>query len=161
MAANNALEVYLNDHLAGSTAGRDLARKLVNDTAGTPHTPVMESLLADIEEDRESLEDVIRRLEVERQALKQAASWAAEKVGQLRFAGAVTRSPELSLLLEMETLSMGIHAKAGLWQALAEALATDPRVAEIDFNSLVKRAQDQIDRLQAPREAAAARALSV
>jgi hypothetical protein len=158
MAANNALDVYLNNHLAGSTAGRDLARKLVNDTAGTPHAQVMETLLADIQADRVTLEDVMDRLEVERQALKQAATWVAEKVGQLRFAGPVTGSPELSLLLEMESLSMGIHAKGALWQALGEALATDPRLAEIDFDSLVKRAHDQIGRLEAPRTAAAARA---
>ncbi len=41
----------------------------------------------------------------------------------------VTGDADLSRLLELETLSMGITGKADLWQSLTEAPKTDTRLA--------------------------------
>ncbi len=160
MAAKNLLEVYLNDHLAGATAGRDLARKLVKDTAGTPHEAAMAQLLADIDADRTTLEDVMKRLGIEQHPSKQAGTWLAEKVGRLRFAEPLTGSANLSRLMEMEGLSMGVHGKRLLWETLQETHATDPRLAEVDFGYLVERARHQLDTLAQQHRAAAAEALA-
>ena len=36
MAASDQLATYLNDHLAGAMAGRDLAQKIADTNQGTP-----------------------------------------------------------------------------------------------------------------------------
>src|SRR5215207_11366798 len=54
--ARTALDVYLNDHLAGSTMGLDLARRLASQGEGTPVGKVMGAIASEIERDRETLE---------------------------------------------------------------------------------------------------------
>ncbi len=160
MAAKNPLEVYLNDHLAGATAGRDLARKLVKDAAGTPHEPVLAEMLADIETDRDSLQDVMKRLGIEQHPSKQAGTWLVEKLGRVRFSEPLTGSADLSRVLEMEGLSMGIVGKRGLWEALQESYGNDSRLADVDLETLINRAQHQLDTVAQQHRAAAAKAFS-
>ena len=45
------LHAYLNDHLGGSTTGRDLARTLAEHRTGTPSGPRMERVSHEIDED--------------------------------------------------------------------------------------------------------------
>ena len=58
------LAIYLNDHLAGSTVGVQLARRLAgrNDRYAEP----LRANAQDIEEDRRTLEQLMARLEVAR-----------------------------------------------------------------------------------------------
>jgi hypothetical protein len=158
MPSTEALGAYLNDHLAGSMAGRDVAAKLAEDNEGTPLGSVMKTLLADIEADQATLEQLMDGLGIERQSLKQAGGWMAAKLTRVRFSQSVTGSAALSQLLEMEMLSVGIHGKKALWRALAQVSGTDPRLAAAE--SLAQRADDQLQRLESQRLAAAAEALS-
>lgn len=160
MAAKNLLEVYLNDHLAGATAGRDLARKLAKDAAGTRYEDVMAQLAADIEADRASLEDVMKRLGIQKQPTKQAGSWLVEKLGRLRFSESLTGSSALSRLMEIEALSIGVQGKHELWRALQETQAGDPRLADVDFETLLSRAQQQLEILLEQHRSAAAEAFA-
>jgi hypothetical protein len=160
MATNALLGDYLGDHLAGSAAGRDLARKLADDNQGTALGAFMEELCAEIEADRETLEEVMDRLELERQSWKQAGTWMAEKLSRVRFSRALTRSAQLSQLFELETLSMGIHGKVSLWEALRHVAGTDARLVGIDLDALAKRAQRQLERLELRRLAAAVEAFA-
>ena len=104
MGTNELLETYLNDHLAGATAGLDLARRLTEDTEGTPVGAAMQQLADDIEADRAVLEDLVGRLGFEEQTVKQAAAWMAEKASRLRLNRVSAGSDALALLLSMETL---------------------------------------------------------
>ncbi|MGH9280916.1 MAG: hypothetical protein ACRD12_22855 [Acidimicrobiales bacterium] len=148
MAVNKTLATYLNDHLAGSVAGRDLARKLANHHAGTTIGPQLSELAADIETDQITLADLMDRLGVPKDVFKQAGSWTVEKLGRLRFVPQLTGSPALSLFMELEMLSMGVHGKRSLWQALREVATVHPALADVDLDTLVKRAEDQLDRLE-------------
>ena len=65
MSAGESLAIYLNDHLAGSAAGRDLAEKIRSKNSGTPLGSFMDDLVHQIEEDRDTLADLIRKLQVE------------------------------------------------------------------------------------------------
>ena len=73
MASNDPLEVYLNDHLAGSAAGIELAGKLRDNHQGTEFGEIMTALHRDISQDRDALEELMRHLEVERHQVKEAA----------------------------------------------------------------------------------------
>ncbi len=160
MASIDQLDPYLTDHLAGSTAGFDLAQKLASETEGTPLGSFLAGLAAEIDADRKALEDLLGRLDIGRHPGKKAAGWMAEKVSRLRLNPVATGSDELTRLMEMETLSIGIVGKLCLWQTLGEVARNDPEPAfdAFDFDLLAKRAQDQFDLLGPHRRAAATRA---
>lgn len=148
MVAHEQLATYLNDHLAGAEAGRDLAEKIASDNEGTELGSFMSGVLVAIEDDRQTLEDVMRRAGVERAALKQAAGHLAEKLGRLRLHQRITGDPGLSRLLELEALIMGVTGKLALWRALGEVAGGDDRLADVDFEVLVGRAQEQLSGLE-------------
>jgi hypothetical protein len=160
MASDEALTAYLNDHLAGSAAGVELAGKLRDNNQGTELGRAMVALHHDISEDRDTLESLLGQLELNRHAVKEAAGWMLEKVSRLRLNPALTGSAELTRLMETEALSLGIEGKLAMWLALREAAAADPRLAAADYDRLIERARGQRRALEPHRLAAAAAALS-
>jgi hypothetical protein len=68
----------------------------------------------------------------------------------------LTGSPELTRLLEMETLSLGIEGKLAMWRALKAIAGADARLAGTDFDRLIDRARQQRKRLEPHRLEAAA-----
>jgi len=155
MASDEALGVYLNDHLAGATAGLELAEKLRDNNQGTELGKVMVALYHDIGQDRDSLEELMRHLDLDRHPVKEAAGWMLEKVSRLRLNPALTGSAELTRMLEAEALSLGIEGKLAMWVALKEAAAGDPRLAAADYDRLIERARGQRRTLEPHRLAAA------
>jgi hypothetical protein len=160
MASDEALAVYLNDHLAGSAAGLELAAKLRDNNQGTELGRVMVAVHHDISEDRDSLEALMSHLDVERHPVKEAAGWMLEKVSRLRLNPALTGSDELTRMLETEALSLGIEGKLSMWLALKEAAATEPRLAAADYDRLIERARGQRRALEPHRLAAAVASFS-
>jgi hypothetical protein len=59
---DKALDVYLNDHLAGATLGSELAEQIRSQTEGSPLGEVMRSIAVEIDEDRETLSDLMDRM---------------------------------------------------------------------------------------------------
>ena len=113
MPANELLGVYLNDHLAGSSAGLELAEKLRDNNQGSELGDVMAALHLEIEQDRKTLEELMGRLEVTRHPVKDAAGWVLERLSRLRLNPVLTGSADLTRLLETEVLSRGIADRAG------------------------------------------------
>ena len=150
------IAVYLNDHLGGSAAALELLDSLRGD-ADPGLGEVLEAVQDEILEDREVLLGVMRSLDVEPGAVKQVAGRIAGAALRLHASEAVTRSAELSLLLRLEVLVLGISGKIAGWTALGASL--DGRVAGVDFDSLVERARSQLIRLEPYRLGAAAAAL--
>jgi hypothetical protein len=160
MASDELLGIYLNDHLAGSAAGLELAGKLRDNNQGTELGNVMAALHHDIEQDRATLEELMGRLEVERHRVKETAGWLAERLSRLRLSPALTGSADLTRLLETEALSLGIEGKLAMWLALKEHAHRDPRLAASDLDRLIERARSQRRTLEPQRTAAALRAFS-
>jgi hypothetical protein len=158
--ADELLGVYLNDHLAGSAAGTELAEKLRDNNQGTELGRTMAALHRDIEQDRATLEELMDRLGIERQRVKQAAGWVLEKLSRLRLNPALAGNAELTRMLETEALSLGIEGKRCMWVALREAAAADPRLAGTDYDRLIERAGGQRQALEPHRVAAALRAFT-
>ena len=91
--APKALEGYLNDHLGGAMLGSDLAQQIRDQNEGEPLGEVMERLAAEIEEDRETLVELMDALDVTRNPVKQVTGWVAEKASRVKFSGATSGSP--------------------------------------------------------------------
>jgi hypothetical protein len=152
------LATYLNDHLAGSMAAIDLAQKAADKNGGEPLGVFLTDLAKEVDEDRVALEGIMDRLGVEKGSAKATAGRVVEKVSRLRMHENVTGDPDLSRVLELETLLMGVTGKLRLWHSLQEAMASDPRLAGVDLDALVRRAHDQLARLDGHHRDAAARA---
>jgi hypothetical protein len=157
--ASRLLPIYLNDHLAGSTVGVELARRCQRENEGSELGSFLRGLLSEVLEDRSTLLRLMEQLSIPPSRSKTAAAWTAEKLGRLKLNGQIRGYSPLSRLVELEGLATGIEAKRSLWLALAHIRNSDRRLAEFDFDELAERARSQRERLEPHRLAAAATAL--
>jgi hypothetical protein len=155
MTDTKLLQIYLNDHLAGAIAGTELAKRASGSNEGTELGSYLEQLLTEIEEDRDSLEELIDRLELKKNVFKQSAGWMAEKAGRLKLNGRITGYSDLSRVLELEGLTIGVTGKLSLWENLKAVEDHDPRLATFGLDGLIERARNQIAGLEKHRVAAA------
>ena len=151
------LSIYLNDHLAGATAGAELARRVAGANRGSSLGETMAELATEIAEDREALQRAMSELGIGRDPIKVAAGWAAEKFGRLKLNGQLTGYSPLSRVVELEGLHLGITGKLELWRTLKTAVGDLRRV---DLDELIKRAESQRRRLAPQRKAAIEQAFS-
>ncbi len=159
-STDDLLGAYLSDHLAGSVAALDLVEKLRSHNEGTPLAEHLAELGPEIEADKVVLEQLIERIGEPKNRLKQAGAWFVEKLTRVGVDEKVTRSPDLSRLLELEMLAVGIHGKLALWQALRPIAAENPAVGALDLDGLVARAEEQRLGVERHRVEAAVRAFT-
>jgi hypothetical protein len=151
------LDSYLNDHLAGSVSALELIGHWAHVHKGEPLGTFFAECEAEIEADQDTLRDIMRSLAVEESKVRQAGAWAAEKVGRARLMIAGDEPGSLGLVLTLEGLIMGIAGKKLMWRALAAAKL--PQLNGYDFEELQRRAQRQIERIEAERMRAVHQAL--
>jgi hypothetical protein len=151
--------IYLNDHLAGATAGHELARRATGSNEGGELGDFLARLAAEIGEDRETLERAMSKLGVRSDPAKRVLGWTAEKVGRLKPNGQLLGYSPLSRLVELEGLHVGIAGKLSLWQVLAATSAAG--LEGFDLDELIARAQRQLAGLEPFRIAAAREAFEV
>jgi hypothetical protein len=145
------LGIYLNDHLAGSTGGLELARRTAAAHRGTEAGTTLTRIAKELEEDRESLLEMMAALQTPVRQYKVYAAWAAEKVGRLKLNGHLLDRSPLSSLVELETLRLGVEGKACLWRTLILVAANEPRLDVARLNQLLERATVQQELLEVLR----------
>jgi hypothetical protein len=152
------LRTYLQDHHAGATAGRELARRAVGANGDSPYGAELSRVAGEIEEDLATLESVMEQLGVKPHALKDRAAWAAEKVGRLKPNNRLLGYSPLSRVIELEGLVIGVTGKLALWEALGDV--PGERIRGVDLAALAARAEDQRQRLDRLRRDAAREAFA-
>jgi hypothetical protein len=148
-----ALDKYLNDHLAGAMMGSALARQIRSRSRGTSPGELMASLAPQIEADRQSLIELMRRVDSPRRPVRQA------QATRIKFWGPTAGAPELGTFLALESLALGVQGKLSLWKALEQVADGHPAIASEDLAVLIERAESQYDALERERLAAGRRAL--
>jgi hypothetical protein len=148
---HDALSTYLNDHLAGATLGCAHARQLEKISAETPFGPTMTRLAAEIEEDRDTLVELMERLEAKRNPVKQASAWISEKAGRLKFSGLSSGNRGLGRFLTLEAMSVGVQGKWLLWTSLDRISGEFPELQAADLTGLIGRAEAQREALEVER----------
>src|SRR3954453_11909906 len=138
------LPIYLNDHLAASTAGVDLARRAAGQNAGNEFGEFLSDFAAEADAHRNLLEDVMARLDVRRDQIKIGALWLGEKLGRLKLNGRLVEYSPLSRVIEVEGLIAGSEARRNLFRTLAAAAQDEPRIVDIDFVDIVQRVEEQL-----------------
>jgi hypothetical protein len=151
--AGDYLHIYLNDHLAGSTGGLELAERIQKNNENNSLGDFMAGIAREIEEDRDELQRLMDELDVSRNPIKAAGAYLLERLSQMKANGQLTGYSPLSRVLELEMLHMGITGKLELWSALREVFG--PRFADFDFEHLIERAERQRDGVEQKRIAAA------
>jgi hypothetical protein len=150
--------IYLNDHLAGSTVGCNLAQRALEANRGNSFGRFLAELKGEIEEDRETLREVMRAAGAKEDPVKRVAALLGERAGRLKLNGSLRGYSPLSRLVELEGLALGVTGKLGLWRSLEQLEA--PELAQFDFAALADRAEAQRDGLEAQRLEAARLALA-
>ncbi|MEU2158336.1 hypothetical protein ABZ532_25555 [Streptomyces sp. NPDC019396] len=142
---DDALTIYLNDHLAGATTGVELSRRIARAHRASPRAADMERIADDIAEDRASLVALMRSLGIGPRRYKVCVGWAVEKIARLKPNGRLHRRAGLSSLVELETLRIGIQGKYELWQSLATVAEERPRIDYGRIIELKDRARRQME----------------
>jgi hypothetical protein len=152
------LPIYLNDHLAALTLGVLLAHRARAANDGDLGQ-FLESLHGQLEEDRQWLLALMRRLGIAPSAAKVAGAYAAERLGRLKPNGHVISYSPLSRLVELDALAGSLAAKAAFWVSLQQV--PDERIDAQELERLAERAREQRERLEPHRVAAAATAVGL
>ena len=135
------LQIYLNDHLAGATAGRSLARRAVRNASTSEIRKPLERLADEIDMDRQALLDIMRSLGTTSDPIKIALGLVTERLGRLKFNGHLLQPSPLGQLIELETLSLGVEGKISLWRSLRDISAVDDLSKRLDV--LIDRGEAQ------------------
>jgi hypothetical protein len=156
-AGTRYLAIFLEDHLAASTAVLELVRRGAGEYRGSELGSFLERLVADIEADRKQLERLAAAIGTRPNQLKEALAWGAEKAGRLKLNGHLLSPSPLSPLVELEAIAIGVHGNLLLWRAL-EAQYLEQTPAGVRPADLIERAERQLAEIERHRLAAAAAA---
>ena len=149
-----ALGTYLNDHLAGSVMGIELAERTIRENEGDPLAARLGRVLDEIREDQAVLKGVIDRVGAAQNPLKKAGAWLAEKAARVKLGG--TDEPgDLSRLEVLEILTTAIHGKQALWRALRVVAPRYEELGALNFDLLERRGIEQHEAVEEMRLEAA------
>lgn len=154
------LNLYLIDHLTAATGGLRLAER-ARDAHGKSDPglhALLTSVTEEIREDRAELRRIVRLAGATPDPVKLVAAVAGELVGRLKLNGRLVRRSPLSSVVELEGLAIAIQGKRCGWVAVATL--EDTRFAGVDFERLIRRADDQYERIEAARRRVAVAVLS-
>ena len=143
------LDSYLNDHLAGSVSALEVIAHWVHVHKGKPLGDFFAAREREIKADQDVLRSVMSSLSVEESKVRQVSAWAAEKLGRARLIVAGDEAGSLGLVLTLEGIIMGVTGKKLMWRALDAANL--PQLSGYDFEELQRRAEQQIQPLEAER----------
>jgi len=143
------LDSYLNDHFAGSISALEVIAHWAEAHKGERLGSFFVEIEREIKADQETLRDVMRNLGVEESKVRQVGAWAAEKIGRARLIIAGDEPGSLGLVLTLEGLIMGVTGKKLLWVTLEAAKL--PRLNSYNFEQLQRRAEQQVERIEAER----------
>ncbi|GHB54637.1 hypothetical protein GCM10010377_52220 [Streptomyces viridiviolaceus] len=154
------LDIFLNDHLAGATAGAELARRMAQEHGGSAYGNDLKNLAAEISQDRRTLLRLMADLDVPVKHYKVYGAWLGEKIGRVKPNGRLLRRSGLTALVELEALRLGAQGKALLWRALLLTAAQDSRLVSDRLEQLLQRVGQQIETLDSLHDRAATALLS-
>jgi hypothetical protein len=152
------LAVYLNDHLAGSTGGVELARRLASAERTWSGGAELSRVAGEIAEDRAALRRIMSRLGVSPSLPKTWLAWLGERAGRLKPNRRVLGRSPLSRVIELELMRLGVEGKLAGWHTLLTIAEDEPRLQVDELAELAARATEQSAtletlRIQAAKEA--------
>jgi hypothetical protein len=142
------LRIYLADHLAGSSGGVSLARRIAKQNSGNEFGREMSEIADAIDADRVALKGIMDRVGARERRWRQAGAALGERFSRLKPNGRLFGYSPLSRVLEFEGMIMGVTGKLQLWRSLLISHADDPRLEAAELERLRQRAEEQRSRLE-------------
>jgi hypothetical protein len=133
------LGIYLNDHLAGATAGVELARRLARSEHHSQIGGTLARIAGEIEEDRDTLLEIMGEFGVPVRRYKVYTAWVAEKAARLKLNGRLLDRSPLSTLVELEALRLGVEGKGAGWRSIRAVAASHGSPQTTRLDSLLAR----------------------
>jgi len=158
--AYESLEVYLNDHLAGATAGVNLVEQAVDRHRSDELGEFFGPLASEIKADLATLEGLMEDMGVDKSASKTALAEVGSKLAAPKFTAEGAGNKHLGDFITLETLSIGVEGKRCMWVALQTVADAYPELQALDLEDLESRAQNQRDKLETKRNEVAPLALT-
>jgi len=155
--AYSGLDTYLNDHMAGATAGTNLAKMAAEEHQTDEHGPFFSEIYAAVSADKDTLAQLISALGVEESASKTALAEVGSKLMGPKFTAG--EDDELNAFVTLETLSIGVEGKVCMWKALKTVAGDYPAFGEFDIDDLLARATSQREKIETQRQKIAPQAL--
>jgi hypothetical protein len=144
MVDHKLLRIFMQDHLAGATAGAELAKRAREANRGTTYGDPLARVADELEADRRALEGMLADLGFGPDRAKNLGAWTLEKAGRLKMNGQVKGYSPLSRVLELEGLIGGINAKLSLWRILLEIAPVERRLDSGRLSRLIERGEEQL-----------------
>lgn len=157
--AYESIEVYLNDHLAGATAGVNLVEQAADRHRSDELGEFFAPLAAEIKADFATLEQLVEDMNVDKSASKTALAEVGSKLAAPKFNAEGAGNEHLGDFVTLETLSIGVEGKRCMWVALQTVADAYPELGALDLDALESRARDQRDKLEGKRNELAPLAL--
>ncbi len=140
---NSNINIYLSDHLGGSTMAIELLERLeANDAVKESHE-VFGQLRREIESDRETLKQLMARLEIDQSTPRRAVAWLGDKFTDLKLLVDDSSNGTFRLFESLEILSLGIEGKLALWVALEVAAEDATALHSVNYGLMKRRAREQ------------------
>lgn len=144
-----ALATYLNDHLGGAEIAVQVLETMCEQHEDAKFREFAAALLPEIQKDDEVLRSIAKKIGHGPSAIKQAGGWFLEKLARLKLGHG--GSADFEMFESLELLSVGIQGKLCLWKALDSASRLDARLRAYDFETLISRAVQQYEQVEAER----------
>jgi hypothetical protein len=146
---SDSLATYLNDHLGGAQIAIELLDAMRERNDDEKFREFASALLPEIQADDQTLRSIAEKVGAGSSAAKKAGGWLLEKFARLKLGH--TGSTDFELFESLELLAVGIQGKLCLWKALRAASGLDSRLREYAFDQLVRRAEQQYEKVEDQR----------
>jgi hypothetical protein len=146
---SDRLAIYLHDHRAGSNFAIHLLEGMRDQAGDRELSEFAAEILAEVNQDRNTLQKIIDRVGEIHTDLKEAGAWLSERASRMKLSH--DEPMGLGTFEALETLALGILGKLSLWQALVLVSNFDARVRGENYRQLAARALEQHDRVEAYR----------
>ena len=153
------MAVYLNDHLAGSVGALQLVEHVIKATSGTALETFFKDMFVEVKKDQTTLEELMSHLDIQQSGFRKTTAWLMEKAALIKLGPDLKKDGNFGIFQAIEGLALGIKGKKKLWQSLAQVVAPDSLPEKFDFPHLERRADEQYEKIEEKRMAAARRAL--
>lgn len=142
MATKRSLALYLRGHHAAGAAAVGQVRRSAAGCRDGELGLLLVRLSKEIADDCGHLAEVMTKLGVTPARLRTLVVRLVAWIGRWFVRAHAPGRPQ-ALLIGLESLSLGIEGKASLWRTLREVSVGEPRIGDIDFDTLLARAEEQ------------------
>ncbi|MCM2369974.1 hypothetical protein [Aporhodopirellula aestuarii] len=135
------LTTYLNDHLAGSVMAIELLKRLESEHQGDEFASFAADLRREIEDEQSILRSLLDDLDDRGDMTKRLTAWLGSKLTIFKLAH--QSAGKFGTFQSLETLSLGITGKRGLWRILEQLQPRETKLRSLDLRQLIKQADRQ------------------